>query len=241
MKQLLFSLLVVCLCLQTSAQAYQSDNLKLNDGSNLTITFIKHGSLKFDYNGKSIFIDPAAEVADFSGFGKADAIIYTHAHSDHFDIPTAKALMSDQTTVLANAEVVTALGAGNALSNGDSTMLFDNIKVVAVAAYNTTEGRNVFHPRKRDNGYIITIGHSRIYVAGDTEVISEMSNLGNVDVAFLPVNQPYTMTVAQAAEAANIIEPKVLYPYHYGKTNIADLVEALKSNAKIEVRIRQMQ
>ncbi len=112
--------------------------------------------------------------------------------------------------------------------------------IEAVPAYNTTPGREQFHPRHRDNGYILTIDGLRIYIAGDTEDIPEMKNLKNIDIAFLPVNQPYTMTVTQAVNAANMFLPKILYPYHFGNTNVKQLKEALK-NSGIEVRLRKME
>jgi L-ascorbate metabolism protein UlaG (beta-lactamase superfamily) len=128
------------------------------------------------------------------------------------------------------------------MKNGDKIKVSDQILIEAVPAYNTTPGREQFHPRHRDNGYILTIDGLRIYIAGDTEDIPEMKNLKNIDIdiAFLPVNQPYTMTVTQAVNAANMFLPKILYPYHFGNTNVKQLKEALK-NSGIEVRLRKME
>ena len=128
------------------------------------------------------------------------------------------------------------------MKNGDKLKPASYIQIEAVPAYNTTAGREKFHPKGRDNGFILTIGGLRIYIAGDTEDIPEMNQLKNIDIAFLPVNQPYTMTVDQAVKAAKIINPHILYPYHYGETNVKEIAPKLKSVApKIEVRIRQMQ
>mgnify|MGYP000205328422 CR=1 FL=1 len=110
----------------------------------------------------------------------------------------------------------------------------------AVPAYNTTPGRDKYHPRHRDNGYILTFDGLRVYIAGDTEDIPEMKDLKDIDIAFLPVNQPYTMTVPQAAKAAKMFSPKILYPYHYGDTKIGELKDALKGSG-IDVRIRELQ
>ena len=120
----------------------------------------------------------------------------------------------------------------------------DYLKVEAVAAYNTTDGHLQFHPKDREDcGYILTVGGTRIYIAGDTEPTPEMKALKNIDIAFLPVNQPYTMTVDQAVEAVKAIRPAVFYPYHYGeveeKTDTARLAREL--GGVTEVRIRPME
>ena len=106
---------------------------------------------------------------------------------------------------------------------------------------NTTPGRDKFHPKGRDNGYILTVGDTRIYIAGDTENIPEMKQIKNIDIAFLPVNQPYTMIPEQAIQSAKIIQPHILYPYHYGDTNINEVKDGLKNEKEIEVRIRALQ
>lgn len=127
------------------------------------------------------------------------------------------------------------------MKNGDKRQLTPYLFIEAVPAYNTTPGRDKFHPKGRDNGYVLTLGGTRIYIAGDTEDIPEMKNLEAIDIAFLPVNQPYTMTVSQAVKAAERINPKILYPYHYGETPVRELQDQLKNQSSIEVRIRQMQ
>ena len=109
--------------------------------------------------------------------------------------------------------------------------------LLPIPAYNTTPGREKFHPKGRDNGYVLTLGGFRIYLAGDTEDISEMADAKDVDVAFLPVNQPYTMTPEQAASAARTVKPKVLFPYHYSETPIQQ-VRIRLAGTGIDVRIR---
>ena len=127
-------------------------------------------------------------------------------------------------------------GAGKAMTNGQ-TEVIDGIKVEAVPAYNTSEGRTQFHPKGRDNGYILTIDGLRVYIAGDTEDIPEMAAFKDIDVAFLPCNQPYTMTTEQLVKAAKTIKPKVLFPYHYGQTDVTTIPSQLASEG-IDVRIR---
>jgi L-ascorbate metabolism protein UlaG (beta-lactamase superfamily) len=125
---------------------------------------------------------------------------------------------------------------GTVLKNGDKVS--EIIDIEAVPAYNTTKGRNIYHPKNRDNGYIITLGGSRIYIPGDCEDMPEMAQFKNIDVAFLPINQPYTMTVAQAINAAKTIKPKILYPIHYSDTDLTGL--SVLREAGIEVRVFKM-
>ena len=126
------------------------------------------------------------------------------------------------------------------MKNGDALQLEPDIKLEAVPAYNTP-GRDKFHPKGRDNGYILTLGGTRIYIAGDTEDIPELKQVKDIDIAFLPVNQPYTMTPEQAIRATRIIRPRILYPYHYGDTDINKVKDGLKDDKETEVRIRALQ
>ena len=123
------------------------------------------------------------------------------------------------------------------MANGDKLQLADDITVEAVPAYNITEGRQQYHPKGRDNGYILTIDGLRIYIAGDTEDIPEMASVSDIDIAFLPCNQPFTMTTDQLVRAARIVKPKVLFPYHYGQTDVSKLPSQLQGDG-IDVRIR---
>ena len=122
------------------------------------------------------------------------------------------------------------------MKNGDNTSI-DGITIEAVPAYNYTEGHTQFHPKGRDNGFILTIDGTRIYIAGDTEDIPEMAGISDIDIAFLPCNQPYTMTTDQLVKAARMVKPKVLFPYHYGRTDVTNLPAQLKADS-IDVRIR---
>jgi len=129
------------------------------------------------------------------------------------------------------------------MKNGD-TKSVDGLTVEAVPAYNIVSKREngqPYHPKGSGNGYIITFGDKRVYIAGDTENIPEMKGFKNIDIAFLPMNLPYTMTPERVADAANMIRPKVLYPYHTGETDIAKLAALMKDQKGIEVRIRRMQ
>ena len=174
----------------------------------LVITLIKHGSLELSYKGISIQVDPVSgygKNTDYSKeFPKADVILVTHEHGDHLDKNAINALVADllidrnHTMILLNAKSQAQLGMGDTISNGQRRILPRHIVLDAVPAYNTTSGREQFHPKGNGNGYVLEFpGGLKIYVAGDTEDVPEMSELKDIDVAFLPVNQPYTMTVDQ--------------------------------------------
>ena len=224
----------------TAMAGLQSDTFKTASGKSVTITAIKHASLQIQYDGLEIQVDPVAKyppATDYAKFPKADVILVTHEHFDHFDRDAIAALKKGGTQVIANPSVQKMLGFGTVMANGESRVIGKTITLDAVPAYNTTAGRTQFHPKGRDNGYVLTLDGLRIYTAGDTEDIPEMAKLKDIDVAFLPCNQPYTMTPEQVAKAAKTIKPKVLFPYHYSETPIKRVSELL-SNTSIDVRIR---
>ncbi len=210
------------------------------EGGDVNITCIGHGTLMFDYKGTVIHVDPVSTEADYSKLPKADIVLITHDHYDHFDEDAMKQIRKPDTEVVDTKESHKKVNGTVTLKNGESTTL-KGIRIEAMAAYNISPGRDVYHPKGRDNGYILTLGGKRFYVAGDTEDTPEMKTLKDIHVAFLPVNQPYTMTPAQAVTAAKAFRPKILYPYHYGDTKVEDIVQGLKGEKEIEVRIRNLQ
>lgn len=219
------------------------DTFKTQSGKVVKLHCIKHGSLMIEYDSRSIQIDPVTNQppkTDYSTYPKADFILITHEHSDHLDPQAIETLSKADTQIILNKNSQEKLGKGIVMKNGEAMTLSNEIIIEAVPAYNTTKEHLQFHPKGRDNGYILNIDGLRIYIAGDTEDIPEMSNIKNIDVAFLPCNQPYTMTPGQLARAAEIINPKVLYPYHYGNTPI-EQIQKLLEGTKIDVRIRNMQ
>ncbi|MBQ3350681.1 MAG: MBL fold metallo-hydrolase [Thermoguttaceae bacterium] len=219
---------------------FQTDEFKTKSGKTVTITAIKHASLRIQYDGLEIQVDPVAQYepkTNYSAFPKADVILITHEHFDHFDPSAIAALKKAGTQIIVNPAVQKKLGSGVALKNGDSHKIAKDIQLDAVPAYNTTPGHTQFHPKGRDNGYVLTIDGLRIYIAGDTEDIPEMAALKDIDVAFLPCNQPYTMTPEQVAKAAKTIKPKTLFPYHYSETPVKRVADLLKGTS-IDVRIR---
>ncbi len=212
-------------------------------GLPVAITLIKHGTLALRYRGRTVHVDPVGgygNPTDYaSEFPKADVVIVTHEHGDHFDKKAIADLMDKGTTqIVTNARCAEMLGYGTVMANGDTATILGDVRLDAVPAYNYTEGRTQFHPKGRDNGFVLTLDGLRIYIAGDTEDIPEMADLKDIDIAFLPVNQPYTMTVEQCVRAAKTISPRVLVPYHFSQTDLSALPGLLPG---IDVRLRQMQ
>ena len=224
-----------------TTKTYELDVFKTKSGKVLKFHALMHSCIRIEYDGKEIEIDPVAKlrdrVVDYAGMPKADIILVTHEHADHYDAAAIRLLSGEKTQLIMNKRCADMYGSGEIMVNGGKMQLEDDIKVEAVPAYNTTEGRQQFHPKGRDNGYILNLDGFRIYIAGDTEDIPEMSNVKDIDVAFLPCNQPYTMTPEQLIKAAKTIKPKVLFLYHYGQTDISGIPSQLKASG-IDVRIR---
>jgi L-ascorbate metabolism protein UlaG (beta-lactamase superfamily) len=209
----------------------------------LDITFIGHGSLMLNWNGLIIHIDPFGKQADYGILPKADILLVTHEHGDHMDLKAVNQITTTNTQIIYTKSCEKQLPGGLVMKNGDKETVRD-LKVEAVPAYNLVHKREngePYHPKGEGNGYILTFEDLRVYIAGDTENIPEMSQLINIDIAFLPMNLPYTMTPEMVAQAANLFKPRILYPYHYGQTNTSKLVKLLRSEKDIEVRIRQLQ
>jgi L-ascorbate metabolism protein UlaG (beta-lactamase superfamily) len=231
---------ILSACVSSTASSFSVDTFKTKSGKEVAITFIKHGSLMLSYDGLSIQVDPVSGYANYGTFPKADLILVTHEHGDHLDPKAIDQLTGKKTLIVTNEAVSKKLDKGLILKNGEKKKFSGQFTVEAVPAYNYTPGREMYHPRNRDNGYILTMEDLRIYIAGDTEDIPELDELKNIDVAFLPVNQPYTMTIPQAVRAAKVLMPKVLYPYHFGNTDVKLLKEKLTGSG-IDVRIRKME
>ncbi len=203
--------------------------------------FLGHASLMFKVNGYVIFIDPVSTYGDYQFLPKADMILITHDHYDHLDVKLINQIKKEGTLVFCNEKSLDQIPWAMAMKPGDRQEI-NNIVIEAVPAYNIVNERapgQPFHPRGVGIGYILTIGDKRFYIAGDTENTPEMKALKNIDVAFLPMNLPYTMTPAMVADAARAFKPKILYPYHYGDSNPEELVKLLK-DTDIIVRIRNL-
>jgi L-ascorbate metabolism protein UlaG (beta-lactamase superfamily) len=202
----------------------------------LTIQPLNHAALRFAFKDKQYYVDPAGD-APWDKLPKADAIFITHEHGDHLSPKVIDQIKKDGTLIYANAASVKKAGFGTVIEPGDKKDVLD-ITVEAVPAYNLTPDRLKFHPKDRkDNGYLLTFGGKRVYIAGDTEGTPEMKALKDIDIAFLPINLPYTMPPKEAAEAARAFKPKILYPYHQGKSDPAEVKTLLADEKSIEVRV----
>jgi L-ascorbate metabolism protein UlaG (beta-lactamase superfamily) len=245
----LFSVLTLILFIGGIALAflssdYEEDIIPTSEGD-LKITCIGHGTLMFTFDAKIIHIDPVFRYADYTKMPKADLILVTHEHGDHLDDVAIQDLIKEGTVIICTSKCLDRINikGSTVMKNGDKKIL-QGIAIEAIPAYNIKHMRsenNPFHPKGEGNGYILTFGDKRVYVAGDTENTPEMKALTNIDVAFLPMNLPYTMTPEMVADAAKAFKPKILYPYHFGNTDTSQLVDLLKDTPEIEVRIRKLQ
>jgi L-ascorbate metabolism protein UlaG (beta-lactamase superfamily) len=220
---------------------YETDTFETFAGP-LKLTFLGHGSLMMEFGGRIYHVDPYGKVADYSTLPKADVILITHEHHDHFDKDALGAIRASHTELIYTPACAPQISGGMVMKNGDVRMI-DGVRVEAMPAYNLVHKRpsgQPFHPKGMGNGYVLAFGGKRLYIAGDTENIPEMGDIGPVDVAFLPMNLPYTMTPKMVAQAAEMIRPTILYPYHYGDTDVSELLSLMEKVAGVEVRIRDM-
>lgn len=223
---------------------YKYDSFTTADGRTINIVFIKHGSIAVDIDNFLVYIDPVTMFGnDFSVLPKADMILVTHEHHDHLDPKAIDLLRTEGTSVMTSAAVARMINSeplkvGQKVENEKGKFTFTTFP-----AYNNTPDHLGYHPKSRgDVGFVFDVDGFKIYVAGDTEDIVEMESLGDkgVDVAFLPVNQPFTMTPSQAIHATEMIKPRILYPYHYGQTDLSPIVDRF-SGSDVDVRIRELQ
>jgi len=239
--KLLLTIAIVFTVFAMKANEFEKDIFKTSKGD-LVITFIGHGTLMMEFDGKTIHVDPVGNFADYSTLPKADLILITHEHGDHLDSKTIDLLKKESSEIILTKICSDKYKGTQIMKNGD-TGTFAGVDIEAVPAYNIKNVRgdgNPFHPKGAGNGYIISLADKKVYVAGDTENIPEMADLKDIDIAFLPMNLPYTMTPEMVADAAKLFNPKILYPYHFGDTDTNKLLEFMKNQNKTEVRIRKM-
>ena len=219
----------------------QSDVIPTNKGD-LRITPIVHASLMLQWDGKVIQVDPSGAVGgDFNGLPKADLILVTDIHGDHMDRAKIDLLKKPGTVIVTSPAVHQTISESQTLANGEKKT-FAGIEIEAVPSYNLTRGPEpgkLFHDKGRGNGYILTIGGKRLYLSGDTECVPEMKALKNIDIAFVCMNLPYTMTPGEAAGCVNGFKPKIVYPYHYGMSNLQEFTSAVQGTQGVEVRLRK--
>jgi L-ascorbate metabolism protein UlaG (beta-lactamase superfamily) len=216
------------------------DNFSTSAGM-VEMHFLGHGSLMFKVDGFVIDIDPVTGTGDYKNLPKPDIILVTHEHGDHLDVNLINEIRKPGTLLFCNENSSAKISWAMTMKAGDRQEI-NNIIIEAVPAYNIVNERapgQPFHPKGAGLGYLLTIGGKRFYVAGDTENTPEMKALKNIDVAFLPMNLPYTMTPEMVADAARAFKPKILYPYHFGDTDTDKIVQLLK-DTNIIVRIRNL-
>lgn len=205
-------------------------------GGDLVIHAINHSAVRLEFRGRQYYVDPSGR-AEWAKMPRADVILITHEHFDHLDRNVIEQIRKEDTLIIGSAGAVKAAGTGEAMRPGASRKALE-ATVEAVAAYNTTPERTRFHPKERgDVGYVLTLGGKRVYVAGDTEGTPEMRALKDIDIAFVPINLPYTMTPAEAAEALRAFKPRIVYPYHQGRSDPRELKKLLADAPGIEVRV----
>lgn len=228
----------------SSAPQYPTDEIQIN-GRTVKLTFFAHASIAIEYEGRVIYVDPVKENAEYEKLPKADMILVTHSHYDHFDMAAIDAVQTPETRILLDKTSAEGFqGDCYTMLPGGVAEPFADIRVEAVAAYNTSEHQLQFHPKEREDcGYVVTLGGDvRIYISGDTEPTAEQAALKGIDIAFVCVNQPYTMTPEQAVAAVKNLQPKIYYPYHYGQVDEPTDVEALARmlDGVTDVRIRPL-
>ncbi|HWB95174.1 MAG TPA: MBL fold metallo-hydrolase [Bryobacteraceae bacterium] len=201
------------------------------------ITPIQHASVLIEAAGQTIYIDPA--MGNYDSLPPADLILITDIHGDHMAPPLVQKLRKPGAVVFAPEAVAKTITSATVIRNGESKA-FGKWKIEAVPMYNLTRGPQpgkFFHDKGRGNGYVLTFGGKRFYFSGDTEGTPEMRALQHIDVAFVCMNVPYTMTPQEAADAVRAFHPKIVYPYHYRNSDTQAFATALEGSG-IEVRLR---
>jgi L-ascorbate metabolism protein UlaG (beta-lactamase superfamily) len=251
MKKLLALVFVTALAVVSAAAKQQTDSLPA-DGGDIQITPIMHSSVQLEYAGKVIQVDPVAKFDDvelpllgkFNAMKPADLILVTDIHPENLDTDEIAKLRKPGAPVVVPAAVATQAGAKisapTVMANGDVKTVA-GISIEAVPMYNIVHGLKPgepYHPKGRGNGYILTLGGKRIYFSGDTECTPEIEALKNIDVAFLPMNMPTTMTPAEVVDCVKAFQPKIFYPYHYeGQKRDEALTKAFLKGTPVEIRV----
>lgn len=207
----------------------------------VTLFPIEHATLALQAGNHTVYVDPVGGATRFDGVPNPTLILITDIHGDHLNVGTLQALARERTPIVAPAAVVETLPAElkshtTTLNLGQKTEA-NGVPIEAIAAYNLTPERQRYHEKGRGVGYVLVLAGQRIYLSGDTEDIPEMRALKDIDVAFVCMNLPYTMTVEQAADAVRAFRPKRVYPYHYRGSDLAKFKELVGTDAGVEVRL----
>jgi L-ascorbate metabolism protein UlaG (beta-lactamase superfamily) len=243
MKTIRIMMMLVSILPFSLSGQIKSDVVHTSAGD-LEMFFVGHGTLMFKFNGKVIHIDPTMREADYSSMPSADLVLVTHQHGDHLDPTALKHIVKEGTRVVMTQKCLDEMEGFEAevMKNGDHKKIL-GIGIEALPAYNiqhTRPGGQPYHPKGEGNAYLLVFGDTRVLIGGDTENIPELKALKNIQIAFLPMNLPYTMDPEMVADLARAIRPDILYPYHYGNTDPGELVDLLKYEKDIEVRVREL-
>jgi L-ascorbate metabolism protein UlaG (beta-lactamase superfamily) len=231
-------LLAIALAGSAAAADFERDTIRTSGGE-LAVTFIGHGTLMFEYGGRIIHVDPWSVLADYASLPRADLVLLTHHHIDHLDSLALFLIRRPDTVTIGTPECARKIHGVRVMRNGDTAEAL-GIKIEAVPAYNFTRpDRTPVHPRGQCNGYILTFGDTRVYLAGETENIPDLALVRNIDIAFVAMDGVFNMTPEAAAEAVKVFHPRVVYPVHYGASDLSPFAKALEGTG-IEVRIRKM-
>jgi L-ascorbate metabolism protein UlaG (beta-lactamase superfamily) len=219
----------------------KSDTLETAAGA-ITIQPVRHASLVLGFGTFTVYSDPVGGAALYDGLPRPDLVLLTHEHSDHFDVETLRAIMTPTTRIIGARVAIEQLPADLAaraeiIAHGQ-TRKVDGLTIAAIPAHNLTPERLKYHPKGNGNGYVLGFGGKSLYISGDTEDTEEMRSLTGIDVAFLPMNLPYTMTGQQAADAARAFRPRVVYPFHYINGEENQVFANELAGEDIEVRLR---
>ena len=222
---------------QQSAAPGASATQTTSEVGDVRVTAINHASLQLEYGGRVIHVDPTG-AGDYSAAKQADLVLVTDIHPDHLDPAAIAKVRKTGAPVVAPKAAADKIESPTVISNGE-TKTVAGIQIEAVPMYNLQRGPGpgqLFHTKGRGNGYVLTLGASRVYIAGDTECTDEMRALKDSDAAFVPMNLPYTMPPSEAAACVKAFKPKVVFPYHYRGQNPEEFKAALKGEP-VEVRL----
>lgn len=238
---LLSALALLAISLPAAEVKLSGDVIPTASGD-LVIHPLNHATLVMGWQSKTIYVDPVGGESQFAGLPRPTLILLTDVHPDHLRLETLAAVGADKAAIVAPEAVTGNLPPGlrqktTVLANGRNQDV-QGIKIEAIPMYNLTPDRLKFHSKGRGNGYVLTFGGKRVYLSGDTEDIPEMRALKDIDVAFVCMNLPYTMTVEQAADAVRQFRPKIVYPYHYRGSDVEKFKQLVGNDRGVEVRLR---
>ena len=209
------------------------------DAGLVVIHPVRHGTVVITVGETVIWMDPWTE-GDLSAYPPADILLITDIHGDHLGPAAIVAVSKDSTVVVAPQAVADAwAGTVHHILANEQSLTLGALTVTGVAMYNHTRGPEsggLYHDKGRGNGYLIDVGDYRMYFAGDTACTDEMRALQNVDVAFVPMNLPYTMTPEEAAPCVAAFKPTLAVPFHYRESDLS-VFESLLADSGVEVRL----